>query len=88
MGLPVMACQLSRRLCCAGGSDLLMGLCIACMCAAEVPIFHYTDRLFEIVPVPVALHVVLGIYILRLLLYAGAHMFCQLQHLYSYDTQD
>ena len=63
-----------RCACRAGGSDLLMGLCIAVMCAAEVPIFHYTEDLFRVIPVPVALHVVLGIYILRLLLYAGAHL--------------
>ena len=49
-----------------------MGLCIATTCLAEAPIFHYTEALFAIVPVPVVLHIVLGVYILRLLLYAGA----------------
>ena len=50
-----------------------MGLCIATMCLAEAPIFHYTEALFAIIPVPLVLHAVLGVYILRLLLYAGAY---------------
>lgn len=48
-----------------------MGLCIFTMCVAEAPIFHYTESLFAIIPVPVVLHIVLGVYVLRLLLYAG-----------------
>ena len=55
----------------AGGSESLMGLCIFTMCLAEAPIFHYTESLFAIIPVPTVLHIVLGVYVLRLLLYAG-----------------
>ena len=48
-----------------------MGLCIFTMCVAEAPIFNYTGPLFAVIPVPVVLHIVMGVYVLRLLLYAG-----------------
>ena len=50
-----------------------MGLCIFTMCLAEAPIFHFTESLFALIPVPIVLHIVLGVYVLRLFLYAGGH---------------
>ena len=31
----------------AGGTEFLMGLCIATMCATEAPLFHFAGRIFD-----------------------------------------
>lgn len=46
-----------------------MGLCLTVMCAAELPIFFFIGRLLSWLGVNIALHMVLGVYILRLVLY-------------------
>ena len=52
-----------------------MGLCIATMCAAEVPLFHFAGPIFNFVGLPQTLHIVMGVYILRLCAYGSLSVF-------------
>lgn len=47
----------------------MMGMCLTTMCMAEVPVFLFTGRLLRWLGVNAVLHMVLGVYILRLVLY-------------------
>lgn len=46
-----------------------MGLCIATMCAAEAPLFHFAAPIFNTLGLQLVLNMVMFVYILRLCLY-------------------
>ena len=48
-----------------------MGLCLFAMTATEAPLFHFAGRVFDYVGLELTLHVVLGVYILRLCAYGS-----------------
>lgn len=52
-----------------------MGLCIATMCAAEAPVFHYAGPIFDRLGLPLTLHMVMFVYVLRLCLYGILSVF-------------
>ncbi|KAK9796993.1 hypothetical protein WJX73_010487 [Symbiochloris irregularis] len=58
-----------------GGTEFLMGLCIATMCAAEAPVFHFAGPIFDTLGLPLTLHLVMFVYVLRLCLYGILSVF-------------
>ncbi|GMH42383.1 hypothetical protein BSKO_10302 [Bryopsis sp. KO-2023] len=52
-----------------GAPEYLMGLALLVTCSAEVPVFALMDRILRYVGVQTMLHIVMGVFILRLLGY-------------------
>ena len=52
-----------------GGSNLLLGLIMTCMCVGEIPVFYFAGRLIDRVGCVGVIHLAMLSYVVRLLLY-------------------